>query len=240
MKVALITTTIYVPRVLELYRNMSEDVRFFVGGDKKTPHGETRRFVENLGNAIYYSDEDQEKLGYKSSEIIGWNKIMRRNIALQEAIKYGADIIISIDDDNIPMDANYFHDFTSILSKPYTGLKTSSDKRWFNFGDFMFPRIYHRGFPYNLRQEKIDYQISFVRNARIGIAAGMWFGDPGIDAMERITNRPTVHQFSEILHKGIILDNTHFTPIDSQNTAYVRELAPLMMVLVGVGRYDDI
>ncbi len=118
MKVALITTTIYVPRVLELYRNISKDVWFFVAGDRKTPHKETRSFVEKLGSAIYYSDEDQEKLGYKSSEIIGWNKIMRRDIALLEAIKHGADIIISIDDDNIPLDENYFHDFIAMFSKP--------------------------------------------------------------------------------------------------------------------------
>ena len=240
MKVALITTTIYIPRVLELYRSINKDVWLFVAGDKKTPHKETRRLVENLGNAIYYSDEDQEKLGYKSSEIIGWNKTRRRNIALLEAIKYEADIIITIDDDNIPLDDNYFHDFIAILSKPYTGLKVSSNTGWFNVGDFMVPRVYHRGFPYHLRHEKIDYQISFARGVKIGIAAGMWFGDPDINAMERITNRPTVHQFSEILHKGIILDNTHFAPIDSQNTAYVRELAPLMMVIEGVGRYNDI
>lgn len=240
MKVALITTTIYVPKVLELYRNISKDVWFFVAGDRKTPHKETRSFVKKLGNAIYYSDEDQEKLGYKSSEIIGWNKIMRRDIALLEAIKHGADIIISIDDDNIPLDDNYFHDFIAILSKPYMGLKVRSETGWFNVGDLMSPRVYHRGFPYNWRHEKIDYQTSFACDAKIGIAAGMWFGDPDIDAMERITNRPIVHQFSEILHKGVILDNTHFTPIDSQNTAYVRELAPLMMALVEVGRYDDI
>ena len=240
MKVALITTTIYVPRVLELYRDIGKDVWFFVAGDRKTPHNETRIFVEKLGNAIYYSDEDQEKLGYKSSEIIGWNKIMRRNISLLEAIKEGADIIISIDDDNIPLDKNYFKDFISIFSSPYTGLKVSSDTGWFNAGDFMIPRIYHRGFPYPQRHMSADYHISHVLGKKVGIAAGMWFGDPDIDAMERIINSVTVHQFSEILHKGIVLDNTHFAPIDSQNTAYVVELAPLMMVLVGVGRYDDI
>lgn len=111
---------------------------------------------------------------------------------------------------------------------------------WFNAGDFMEPPVYHRGFPYNLRHERINNQITFARSDKVGIAAGMWFGDPDIDAMERITNRPIVRQFSEILHKGIALENTHYSPVDSQNTAYVRELAPLMMVLVGVGRYDDI
>ncbi|MFC2153935.1 hypothetical protein ACFLRC_00440 [Candidatus Altiarchaeota archaeon] len=240
MKVALITTTIYVPKVLEVYREIDKKVRFFVTGDKKTPHKETRNLVENLGNAVYYSDKDQEKLGYRSSEIIGWNKIMRRNIALLEAIKYGADIIISIDDDNIPLDENYFNDFISVLSEPYNGLKVSSDTGWFNVGSLMNPPIYHRGFPYPLRKKDYDFNISPVLGAKVGITAGMWYGDPDIDAMERITNNPIIHQFSDLLHKGIIVDNTNYAPIDSQNTAYVAELAPLMMVLVGVGRYDDI
>jgi hypothetical protein len=240
MKIALITTTIRIPTVLELYREIDKNVMFIVTGDRKTPHKEARSFVENLGNAVYYSDKDQEQLGYKCSEIIGWNKIMRRNISLLEAIREGADIIISVDDDNIPLDKNYFNDFISLLSTPYTGLKISSDTGWVNVGDFMIPRIYHRGFPYPQRHINADYRFLPVMGVKVGIAAGMWFGDPDIDAMERITNSPTVHQFSEILHKGIVLDKMHFAPIDSQNTAYIAELAPLMMVLVGVGRYDDI
>ena len=240
MKVALITTTIYVPEVLQMYREMDKDVMFFVSGDKKTPHTETRSLVEKLGNAVYYSDKDQEKLGYRCSDIIGWNKIMRRSISLLEAIKYGADIIVSIDDDNIPLDGTYFADFVSVLSTPYSGLKASSHRGWFNIGDFMIPQIYHRGYPYDLRNSNSNYLISPTSGEKVGIAEGLWFGDPDIDAMERITNAPIVHRFSEVLRRGLVIDRMNFAPINSQNTAYVRELAPLMMPLVGVGRYDDI
>jgi hypothetical protein len=58
--------------------------------------------------------------------------------------------------------------------------------------------------------------------------------------MERITNRPTAYHLSEVLRTGLLVDNVCFTPFNSQNTAYVAELAPLMMAWVGVGRYDDI
>ncbi len=240
MKTALITTTINVPRVLELYRSIDPDVMFFVTGDRKTPHNETRAFIEKLGNAVYYSTTDQEKLGYKCSEIIGWNKIMRRNIALLEAIKHNADIIISIDDDNIPLDHNYFADFNNILTSPHNSLMVNSDLHWFNSGEFLVPRVYHRGFPYDYRYKDLNIHLSSVCDARVGVAAGISLGAPDIDAMERITNRPTVHQLSEVLRTGLVVDNVCFTPFDSQNTAYVAELAPLMMVLVGVGRYDDI
>jgi len=165
---------------------------------------------------------------------------MRRSISLLEAINYGADIIVSIDDDNIPLDRNYFADFVSLLSTPYSGLKASSQTGWFNIGDFMTPQIYHRGYPYDLRNSNSNYSISPVSGEKVGIAEGMWFGDPDIDAMERITKSPTIHQCSEVLRRGLVVDRQNFAPINSQNTAYVAELAPLMMPLVGVGRYDDI
>ena len=34
--------------------------------------------------------------------MIGWKCIQRRNFALIQAYKYGADVIATIDDDNIP------------------------------------------------------------------------------------------------------------------------------------------
>ena len=240
MKTVLITTTIYVPKVLELYRSIGPDVMFIVTGDRKTPHAEAQAFIESLGNAVYYSDADQERLGYRCSEIIGWNKIMRRNIALLEAIKYGADIIVSIDDDNIPLDTNYFVDFESILSSPKDGLLASSERHWFNVGEFLEPPVYHRGFPYDQRHVDLGVRMTPMRAAKVGVAAGLWLGDPDIDAMERITNRPAVHGVSEVLRAGLVVDNACFAPFNSQNTAYVADLAPAMMVLVGVGRYDDI
>jgi len=240
MKLALITTTIYVPRILELYRELDKDVMFFVTGDRRTPHDEVQALVSTLGNAIYYSDVDQEKLGYRSSKLIGWNRIMRRNIALLEAIKYGADIIITIDDDNIPLDRSYFATFIRVLTQPFNGLQVNSDNGWFNIGEYMIPPIYHRGFPYDKRPVEHTYIMHHVQTTKIGVAAGLWLGDPDIDAMERITNRPEVHQITEIAQRGLCVDPSVFAPTNSQNTAYVAEVAPLFMVWTGVGRYDDI
>jgi len=240
MKIALITTTIYKPEVLSTYRKADHDIMFFVSGDRKTPHDDVRVLVKELGNAVYYSDTDQEKLGYECSEIIGWNKIMRRNISLLEAIKWGADIIITIDDDNIPLDQNYFNEFRSILSNPYNGPVANSKTGWFNIGDYLDPPVYHRGFPYEFRHRDLKVCLSPKNDLNIGVAEGLWFGDPDIDAMERLTNRTLVYQMSGIIDSGLVVSNSCFTPFNSQNTAYVSELAPLMMVWVGVGRYDDI
>jgi hypothetical protein len=240
MDITLITTTIYVPRVLELYRRLGPDVSIVVAGDRKTPHDEVRSFLATLGNATYLSDDDQEKLGYRSSAVIGWNRIMRRNIALLEAIKGGAEIIVSIDDDNIPLEPSYFADFERILSQPFNGISVSTERGWFNVGELLEPKVYHRGFPYAHRHVDLGIRMEGVVGARIGVAAGLWVGDPDVDAMERLTNQPVVHHLASTLEAGLAVSPGCIAPFNTQNTAFIRELAPLLMVHIGVGRYDDI
>lgn len=243
MKTALITTTIFVPKVLERYRQLGPDVSIIVAGDQKTPHAETRHFVESLGNALYLSDADQEKLGYESSAIIGWNKIMRRNLALLEAIRQKPEVIISIDDDNLPVGDDYFTSFDKVFNAPYSGISASNCQLpggWFNIGTMLLPNVFHRGFSYEQRQPPAQFQLRPCTNRRIGVAAGLWLGDPDIDAMDRITNQPLVQHFSDLLHSGVSVERGTFSPFNTQNTGVLAELAPLIMVLVGVGRYDDI
>ena len=240
MKIALITTTIYVPQVLSLYRSFDESVEFFVAGDRKTPHDEVKSFIRTVGNARYYSVEDQEKLGYRSSEIIGWNKIMRRNIALLEAVRSGADVIVTIDDDNIPVNADYFSDFRRLFRQPFKGLMAAPKSGWFDIGGLLTPTVFHRGFPYDQRQGDRGYKIAPVTGQKIGVAAGLWMGDPDIDAMQRITNGPMVLDCSELVRAGLVVSPSCMTVFNSQNTAFLRELAPLLMVWISVGRYDDI
>ena len=240
MQTALITTTIYVPEILRRYRTLGPDVSFFIAGDRKTPHDKVRALADELGNAVYLSDEDQEKLAYKSSEIIGWNKIMRRDIALLEAIRSGADMIVTIDDDNVPLATDYFECFERVLGKPYDGVLMSAKEGWVNAGAFLQPPVYHRGFPYEYRHMDLGVRVSGATGAKVGVAAGLWLGDPDIDAMERLTNRPLVTDVARVASDGFVVDPQNYAPFNSQNTAYLAELAPLMMVLVGVGRYDDI
>jgi hypothetical protein len=240
LRTALLTTTINVPRVLERYRELDHDAAIIVAGDRKTPHADARKFVSRLGNALYLSDEDQSKLGYESSEIIGWNKIMRRNIALLEAIRQKPDIIISIDDDNLPLGGNYFDEMRAILGRPYSGIMAASPNGWFNIGALLSPAVWHRGHSYDHRQPAAPFQLKPVTGQCVGVAAGLWLGDPDIDAMERITNQPTVLQMSDALCGGVVVEPKNYSPFNSQNTGFITELAPLMMVWLGVGRYDDI
>ena len=71
MKTALITTTINVPRVLELYRKLDSEARFFVALDQKTPP-EAYEFCNNLPN---YEVLQPTIAKYESDAFIGHNQI---------------------------------------------------------------------------------------------------------------------------------------------------------------------
>ena len=96
MDMTLITTTIYVPRVLELYRRLNPDVSIVVAGNRKTPHDACPRFLRRSVTRCTSVMKSRRNLGYRSSPVIGWNRIMRRNVALLEAIKSGAEIIVQL------------------------------------------------------------------------------------------------------------------------------------------------
>src|SRR5689334_3670581 len=101
MKTALITTTINIPHVLELYARLDPTVEIYVAADLKTPPEAEAWFYEHCepkARCSWLSVEQQRDLEYKSSELIGWNTDSRRNIALLEAVRGGADLIVSADD----------------------------------------------------------------------------------------------------------------------------------------------
>ncbi len=242
MKTALVTTTINIPSVLALYRRFDPgaSVRFFCAIDRKTPRAAIS-FLDNLGNVevIHYTS-------HKCDPIIGDNSIQRRNLALLEALRWGADIIVSVDDDNIPIDPNYFNQFQALLSATptrFNGLKTDfKPGSWFDVGTLLQPPATHRGFPAcdSKLGDDIPDRFTHVIDARIGVAAGMVLGDPDTSAVERIARHPNVHGVSEVLKAGMVVAPSTWTVYNSQNTAFIRELAPAMMMWPGVGRHDDI
>jgi len=233
-KIALITTTINVPEVLALYRQCDQEVRFFVAGDQKTSKG-VAEFVEALGNARYIAPDEQHR--WNCSEPVGWNCIQRRNIAMLEALEWGADIIVSVDDDNIPMDRNYFADIRRLMGGRFSGLSAVGFNYWFDIGQLLQPVAKHRGFSHDV---KALWSIKPAVDARVGVCAGLCLGDPDIDAVTRMALAPEVHSMSELARRGLIVDKTTWTVFNSQNTAIRRQFAPYFFMFPGVGRYDDI
>lgn len=238
MKVALVTTTINVPTVLRLYRAYGPDVAFFVAGDLKTDLGCAELCV-SVGNVKYLSPGIQKSFGYKCSELLGWNSLSRRNIATLEALRWGAEIIVMVDDDNICMNEFYFDDHTKPLTAPFNGLRSVGKNGWFDGAAQLIsgaPR--HRGFPREMSKESV---IESVVGARVGVNAGLCLGDPDVDATFRMEIKPECHTARTAADAGFVVDpNTSWTVWNSQNVAFIRELAPAMFMMPRIGRMDDI
>lgn len=230
MRVALCTTTINVPHVLRLYRACGPDVRMFVAHDSKTP-AEAYELLKDVDAHI------STGIDYKCSELIGFNSIQRRNVAFLDALKWGAEVIVSIDDDNAPTSTNYFEQITDPLRRPFNGVVASGVNSWFDVGQLLVPKSSHRGYP---RQIKHAPFYDSKAGSCVGVSAGICLGDPDVDATTRLTLAPDVHQVSLLLEAGITVDPSTWTVFNSQNTAILRELVPAWGMIPFVGRMDDI
>ena len=225
----IVTTTINPPTLATIKYSRKEDWTLIVVGDTKTPHYE----YENL-NCIYLSPEYQEKTYPELSETIGWKSIQRRNIGFVEAYNRGADIVATVDDDNIPYD-----DWgTNVI----VGETVEIDFYNTDLGVFdplsvtEHNQVWHRGFPIDLvpYRSRVSYGGKLKR--RVLVQADLWDGDPDIDAMARLSIRPIV-KFDKIQGP---YGSLSISPFNSQNTFLAREVIPYYSVFPHVGRMDDI
>ena len=234
---ALITTTINVPGNLADWREtlMDDDV-VIVAGDLQSPHDEIIAYLAELpGENVYLHPDAQTQ--WKSSEVIGWRCIQRRNIALLEALKRRPEFIVSVDDDNYPQSfamSQYENLFKGYDVPPMV----KSPSGWFNPGAACSPAVVHRGYPLWLRKdyERVDVSL-FNPPANVGVVASLWIGDPDIDAIERMFHDTAV---TGISFPQFTLRRGTWGPFNSQATAIRGDLAPAFFMWPGVGRYDDI
>ena len=97
MKKFIVTTTINQPTRATMNFAAMAGWTLVVVGDKKTPHEAYKAL-----DCVYLSPDIQEHGWKELSDTIGWNSIQRRNIGFVYAYEQGADVIATVDDDNIP------------------------------------------------------------------------------------------------------------------------------------------
>jgi len=236
MKKFIVTTTINSPTIAT--RKFAEiakrdDWTFVVVGDTKTPHSSYYKLKEEYKNFRYLHPNDQENMYPELSKAIGWKTIQRRNIGLLYAYRENADIIATIDDDNIPYD-----DWGQNLLVGKTiecDLYEPKDIVFDPLSVTNTPEIWHRGYPIELlqRRHKVEYKGKTSR--KVLVQADLWDGDPDIDAMARLTMKPIVKYNVEKPYCS-----NRIAPFNSQNTFLAREVIPYYAVLPHVGRMDDI
>lgn len=243
MKIALCTTTIHVPHALKLLRKCSADVHFFVAGDEKTPLGRSLGRECIVQQVLGISDPNwsyfdlYESAGWKCSNAIGRNTIARRNIAFLEALKWGADVIYSWDDDNYPIDTAHFWHLENCAFETFHGIRATGAEGWFDPGAYLSPPARHRGFPIQKKHVPIYTPVTDVK---VGVAASLILNDPDIDATHRIERAPAPQQVSRLVEAGMVVDPATWTIFNTQSTAMIRELIPAWFLMPNVGRHDDI
>lgn len=229
MKKFIVTTTINRPTLATRKFCEFKDWTLVVVGDTKTPHQE----YENL-NCIYLSPQMQEELSKELSDIIGWKSIQRRNLGFLFAYRQGADIVATVDDDNIPYD-----DWGTDV---YVGQEIECDLYESELGVFdplsvtKRNEVWHRGYPieYVPNRYRVEYKGKTKR--KVLVQADLWDGDPDIDAMARLSIKPVV-KYSDITKPYC---SNQIAPFNSQNTFLAREVVPFYSVLPHIGRMDDI
>jgi len=254
MKTTIVTTTINVPKVLDKYARNAQfyghsDLSFVVIGDKKTPV-EARSFCSGIAADLfpceYLGIEDQQSYLERYPALwrhLPFNSIQRRNIGLLKAWEDGADVIITIDDDNWMLN----HDFVRLhgvvgQSVELPAIETSSG--WFNVCSVLEEAsgtsFYHRGYPRGERwKEGEGFSCVAPIRRRVAVNAGLWLDDPDIDAMTRL-ERPIVVKSLRAGYSRFALQPGTWSPFNSQNTALCRDVIPAYFLSPCVGRYDDI
>jgi hypothetical protein len=253
MKIAIVTTTINVPTLFADYaadavKYGHKDAEFIVIGDRKTPAGAEefcRKAAQESGLPVrWYGVPEQEKFLKDFPELVAhlpWNSVQRRNIGHLIAWLEGFEAIVAIDDDNFREDPDYVGLHAAALQAKETEMVSAADG-WFNCctllkeaqGRAFFPR----GYPVSMRRGKHGALTYSKTKARIVVNAGLWLGEPDIDAVTRLAAPPDV--VACMRKETLALAPGTWCPFNSQNTAVHRDALPAWFLSPHIGRFDDI
>jgi hypothetical protein len=212
-------------------RSPEYHVRMIIVPDKKTPPG-IFQLVEDLkkdGMAILCPTVEEQdrllhKLGAGAGGFIPYNSDNRRNIGFLRSWADHPDVMISVDDDNYPHNGNYFSDHAIVAQAPSMHFGIISSTGWYNNCRMLRTRpetVYPRGFPYYARTHATYSETWEI--ADVAINAGLWLGDPDVDAITRIGAAPIAQHLEGI---STVLAPDTWMPVNSQNTALRHDVIP--------------
>lgn len=259
-KIDLVVTTIFEPTWLQGYlddlRASGLEATIRVICDRKTPNTvwQAAADARAAGFDVVCPTLDEqsqylEKIGV-SEDFVPWNSDNRRNIGFLQAWESGANVMISIDDDNFCRPGSDFFR-THLMVGETVGSQdaAAAGAGWFNICSLLEidagADAYPRGFPYQVRGQKAEPSEPVDDNAVIAFNAGLWLRDPDVDAMTRLTLRPWATGASG---RSVIIGPRTWTPINTQNTALMRGALPAYYYVrmgypiqgMRIDRYGDI
>jgi glycosyltransferase involved in cell wall biosynthesis len=254
-RVDIVVTTIFEPKFLDGYvenirRHGHEGVRIIVIPDRKTPASVYERSA--FHGAICPTLDEQEVFLTRfpsMAQRIPYDSDNRRNIGFLMALDGGADLLITIDDDNYCLDDSDFVREHLAAGEMVSDDEVHSSDGWFNICSLLEANtpaeIWPRGFPYFARRQAKEITRKTAPAARAAMNVGLWLSDPDVDALTRLALAPNIER-----HHGesVRLGADTWSPINTQNTAIVRDaITAYYYVRMGfslgglrIDRYGDI
>lgn len=235
MRSSCVITSILAPTdAVASFERASEVDEVIVVGDRKSPP------AYSLGRVRFISVADQGTLGWRVLGSLPFNHYCRKIVGYLEAARGGADVIYESDDDNLVIQGRRC-DIWRATSQHEIG-PDSDGLRFVNvYRHFTDQFIWPRGLPLDLVSQAaspLDVAQPCADGQRIGVWQGLAQGDPDVDAVYRLTVGRECTFRDEVpvtLARGVAC------PFNSQNTAFLRELLPLMYLPAFVTfRYTDI
>jgi len=230
IKKAVILTSINPPTPAVAQFAALPDWDVLVVGDLKTPCDWHCPAVQYVSAAM------QKALPFKVIRHLPWNHYARKMIGYLLAAREGAVLLAESDDDNLP-EANWqFPELEGCYDQIPAGRDIVNI-----YSLFTRQPIWPRGFPLTRIRtpaSTLDPAALTPQSVRIGIWQALADDDPDVDAIYRLTsNMPC--RFAR--QAPVVLPPQTFSPFNSQNTAFRRELLPLMYLPARVNfRVTDI
>lgn len=224
----IVTTTINPPTEAIRRFDAMPDWKLIVIGDRKTPPD------YRLERGIYVSPSEQEKYDPGLSAAIGWDCVQRRNFGFLLAHELGADVVATVDDDNVPLEG---WGKGLMIGREVRARYCRLDALSFNplSATTRYRHLWHRGFPLQLlgQRTKVEWGFDYTTFA---VQADFWNGDPDVDAICRMIHAPEC-AFDP---RDFPFFSNAPAPFNSQNTFLDARLLPDYFMFPGVGRQDDI
>jgi hypothetical protein len=215
-----------------------EEILITIVGDTKTPKQSFTNIRRHNDTIIDYFDvkaqeewlKDYPKLASK----IPYKSDNRRNLGYLRSLEAGAEVIVSLDDDNIFRNDVDFIKFHSQTGKRANGYVVSSNNDWFNACDLLdmspYPKVFIRGFPFSKREYKYSRRVGIGKPM---VNMGLWTFVPDVNT-QTLMELPGVNilgpsgLWSSWLNNedNIMIDKGTMSIINSQNTSIHKSVVP--------------
>ncbi|MEU1516211.1 hypothetical protein ABZ490_29425 [Streptomyces sp. NPDC005811] len=206
-----------------------ERIRIVVVPDRKTPQAffdvcEQARAegLDVLSPTVAEQDALLARLG--APTLVPYDSDNRRNIGYLLSWAAGADLLISVDDDNFPHGDDFFAEHLKVVAGERSYRTVEGESGWWNpceLLDVTPMQVYPRGYPYRHRVPARATVTTGLADVRVN--AGLWLGDPDVDAITRIAVAPEVRALTG--PEAVLAPGT-WAPVNSQNTAVHRDAVP--------------